>query len=399
MSTSLVLDSERSAEYRILVLFGRFIGVGYTFYLLVSIPSMRVLDEVMRPWWTPVAVALFFGPGLALMVVSFLRPERTILRFLSAAAALSYLFGCVTWPLGWTGELIAEDRYPWFAGFPALATLCAAFAVRPILALAHLAAAVFAAQAATDVMTPSGSVGPLSAEFVCIYGGNVMLAAAAIMAARTGRLLDHTRDSTYSAAARAATLEARTFERRRFDGLVHDQVLSTLLTASRSRVDDANLALQANAALAELDSLRDGTGPAAEFSPSDVVAHLRATAAAVDPLVNIDVRVEGDVGDGIAADPVRTVGAAMAEAVRNSVRHAGRGAVHTVSATVTTNALQVTVVDNGAGFDPESIPAHRMGVRVSILERMTRLAGGEAELHSSPGGGTVVMLSWRWTTP
>ena len=42
------------------------------------------------------------------------------------------------------------------------------------------------------------------------------------------------------------------------------------------------------------------------------------------------------------------------------------------------------VRDRGTGFDPESVPADRQGVRNSILDRMTR-HGGTAEIRSTPG--------------
>jgi signal transduction histidine kinase len=49
------------------------------------------------------------------------------------------------------------------------------------------------------------------------------------------------------------------------------------------------------------------------------------------------------------------------------------------------------VRDRGPGFDLDSIPADRMGVRQSIIGRMER-HGGTARLHAVPGGGTEVEL-------
>jgi hypothetical protein len=39
------------------------------------------------------------------------------------------------------------------------------------------------------------------------------------------------------------------------------------------------------------------------------------------------------------------------------------------------------------------VPTERLGVRVSILERVAS-AGGRAEIDSAPGTGTVVRLRW-----
>ena len=52
---------------------------------------------------------------------------------------------------------------------------------------------------------------------------------------------------------------------------------------------------------------------------------------------------------------------------------------------------EVFVRDRGPGFDPESSPADRRGVRDSIIARMER-HGGRATIHSTPGTGTEVEL-------
>ena len=51
----------------------------------------------------------------------------------------------------------------------------------------------------------------------------------------------------------------------------------------------------------------------------------------------------------------------------------------------------VSVRDRGPGFDPEAVPADRMGVRESIVGRMER-NGGSARIRSAAGGGTEVEL-------
>jgi len=50
-----------------------------------------------------------------------------------------------------------------------------------------------------------------------------------------------------------------------------------------------------------------------------------------------------------------------------------------------------TVRDRGPGFDLDSIPGDRMGVRESIIGRMER-HGGTARLRAVPDGGTEVEL-------
>ncbi|MET8837871.1 hypothetical protein ABZV78_28715, partial [Micromonospora sp. NPDC004540] len=49
--------------------------------------------------------------------------------------------------------------------------------------------------------------------------------------------------------------------------------------------------------------------------------------------------------------------------------------------------------DDGPGFDPASVPAHRYGLRESIHGRMSTV-GGRAEVTSAPGAGTRIRLEW-----
>ena len=53
----------------------------------------------------------------------------------------------------------------------------------------------------------------------------------------------------------------------------------------------------------------------------------------------------------------------------------------------------IEVADNGTGFDRHDVPDERLGLRVSIEERISN-AGGAAEIVSRPGQGTTVAIAW-----
>ncbi len=55
--------------------------------------------------------------------------------------------------------------------------------------------------------------------------------------------------------------------------------------------------------------------------------------------------------------------------------------------------IEVEIGDTGAGFAPDEVPTQRIGVRVSIVERVAN-AGGSAEVDSQPGEGTIVSIRW-----
>ncbi|MGB6180347.1 MAG: ATP-binding protein [Rhodococcus sp. (in: high G+C Gram-positive bacteria)] len=392
-------EVEGSAAGKILTMFGRFIGAGYFFYFLVSIPLIADLDAVTYSWWTPVALVVFFGPGFVLGMASFSRRGRTHLRLLAASCAISFLVGLLTWPLGWTGEQLPDGKSTWFALFPALASLGAAVSAKPRWAFLHLAVSIIACQVFNQWVREVGDRTPLTADIVYGFGFSLIFVAASITASRTGFLLDRTRLSTYAQAAKAAAVQARTVERRRFDGLIHDNVMSTLLAAARGPMD-GRLVEQAQVALRELDALRSEGLSTLDFGPREVVAHLRASAESADPAVRLACTVDPDAAQSsIPAETVRTVGAAMAEAVRNSMRHAGSEAGRAVDVSMSRAELRVVVADDGRGFDLAAVPAHRLGVRVSIVDRMQRLPGGSARVSTSLGGGTSVDLCWVAEVP
>jgi signal transduction histidine kinase len=88
------------------------------------------------------------------------------------------------------------------------------------------------------------------------------------------------------------------------------------------------------------------------------------------------------------------ISAATAEALSNSVRHAGE-VYRAMAVTVRPGMVEVEVRDDGPGFDPDRVGADRLGVSGSIIGRMSRLPGGYARIDSDRGRGTTVVLGWR----
>jgi signal transduction histidine kinase len=78
----------------------------------------------------------------------------------------------------------------------------------------------------------------------------------------------------------------------------------------------------------------------------------------------------------------------------NSVQHAGDGDVSRwVRVEQQGQGVLVEVGDEGRGFDVAAIPAERLGVRRSIVERVATV-DGRAEVHTAPGEGTRIVLTW-----
>ncbi len=103
--------------------------------------------------------------------------------------------------------------------------------------------------------------------------------------------------------------------------------------------------------------------------------------------VDVELVTVGDVG---LDEPLRPIVAAAREAATNAAKHAGTPVVD-IYAEVSPDRVEVFVRDRGRGFDPETVPSDRQGVRNSILDRMSR-HGGTAEIRSTPETGTEVRL-------
>jgi signal transduction histidine kinase len=208
----------------------------------------------------------------------------------------------------------------------------------------------------------------------------------ALAVVRTGRQLDMAGSAAIEAARRDAAGAAAAIERRRVELLAHDEILSTLRATSLGfRTATTTPATLARASIARLDEV-ETPGDATDV---DVVTRLRALTTLLAP----DARVDA-VGDApVPAHVADELLAAAGEALRNSVAYAP-GAQRTVAVRVAPGSVQVTITDDGPGFRRGTVPAGRLGVARSIIERMRSVPGGTAQVRSDPGHGTTVDLGW-----
>ncbi|WP_050065849.1 sensor histidine kinase [Rhodococcus sp. RD6.2] len=377
---------------RILRMFARFVGVGYVAYLAILLPSITAMAPRLASWWTPAAVVTVFGSGITISLVSFRRDTRAI-RITAGVAAAAFLLAAFTWPLAWIGPPVPGAEGVWLAGFPGLASIAAVIAWPTAVAFGHLVVGCVAVQLINYGVRVDSSLTMLVAEIAFAIMFCTLFVGGAAMAMRTGRILDSTTEQTHSAAATAAAHRARAVEQDRFAALTHDGVMATLLTASRRAPKAASAGL-ATATLRELDAIAGGVTSDQSFSAAATLAYLRAATAEADHDAAFRVSGRGTDDLQVPADVARTIASALAEALRNSHRHAGPSATSTVEVAVTERGIRVRVIDDGVGFDRSTVAPHRLGVTVSILGRMRQLPGGSAWIDSTPGHGTTVCLDW-----
>ncbi len=124
--------------------------------------------------------------------------------------------------------------------------------------------------------------------------------------------------------------------------------MSTLLAASRNDADPSVVA-QARRTVARLDELRSGTDHETSFDFDGILAQLRSAASEVDENITFETALsDGSDPSGYAPDSIRAMAGAMAEALRNSVKHAGSSARRSVTVTATATHLEVVVTDDAS---------------------------------------------------
>lgn len=182
-------------------------------------------------------------------------------------------------------------------------------------------------------------------------------------------------------------------ERAEVAAHLHDSVLQTLALIQRRNNDPREVASLARRQERELRLWLSGRS---ERPEDELMAGLRAAAAAVELEQGVEIEVVTS-GEAPLDDRAVALLAAAREAMANAARHSGVAETgddsHPISvfAEVEDGTIAVFVRDRGRGFDPDSVPSDRRGVRESIVGRMRR-AGGRATIHTSPGEGTEVEL-------
>ena len=181
---------------------------------------------------------------------------------------------------------------------------------------------------------------------------------------------------------------AREAERSEIAAHLHDSVLQTLALIQQRSAPGSEVARIARGQERELREWLFRAADGGLTAPKETaLEELRAHAAALEDAHAVRFETVGVGAEVAVPEPIV---AAAREAMLNAAQHAG-GEV-TVYAEVTPTRVSIDVTDRGPGLDPERLPEGRMGVRDSILGRMSR-AGGTAKIVPGPGGtGTAVRL-------
>ncbi len=217
----------------------------------------------------------------------------------------------------------------------------------------------------------------------------------------------------YERAQQAAVTE----ERSRLARELHDAVTQTLFSASliaeavpsiwekdpgRGRVLLQELRSMSRGALAEMRTLLLELRPAAvvETHLEDLLRQLGEAASGRETIpVNVVVEGQGTLPPEVHVAMYRIA----QEALNNVVKHA-RASQATIrlryccagqdeSRPTTNQSVQLTIIDDGRGFDLSQAPHHRLGLGI-MQERVDNI-GAKLIIDSQPGKGTQVIVLWE----
>jgi hypothetical protein len=388
-----------SAENRILRILALSIGIGAVVFTLLGLPAIIAQHRYMSPVYSTAAYVLYCALPVGVAIVSFIVPVRVI-RILAAVHAASGVAVIAFWiPAQLHGALPGSPE-PWVMGIITLGMCSAA------LVLGYLPSWIFmlglAAGAGTMRFFAFGANANPSRAFedalmIAVY--SAIMVSLIQLALRAGRVQDAVALAARDATADAAAADILERQRTKYHAFTHDDVLATLNSASRDTPGTALLTRNsAQRAIAKLDAFRIDDGDNPQVSASELEP-LLGTAARIAGVEMEPARMSrGSHTLRIPAEAGEALVEAVGEAVRNSVRHAdwpdGRPVTRYVHCVFSAMGVEIIVADDGRGFASRSIAPDRLGVRLSILQRVNAQPGGIATVKSARGLGTTVTLTW-----
>ena len=231
-----------------------------------------------------------------------------------------------------------------------------------------------------------------SAAFSVLSNGSV--AVIALMLKNAAARTDRANETAIAQRAASAKADAQSRERARVDALVHDSVLTALISASNSTTTEQ---LQASARLAEtaLDRLKSEFIEPNQIERIYVSGFFDALKTAVEKIdPSIETRATIAVPFALQAEVANALTEATLQALSNSLTHAGSKATRELILKANDHSLKIVVKDNGRGFRPSSASRGRLGIRNSIIGRAESV-GGLVHIESAPGKGATIIIEWH----
>ncbi|KAA9135382.1 sensor histidine kinase [Microbacterium caowuchunii] len=350
----------------------------------------------MNPGWDIALPLLAFVP-LLVMELSFFAGRAV--KTGGTLFVVCYMLVLLLWPIATEGSDTPVAYQPWTYFLVTVATVAAVIVmprrIHIVLTIAIPVLYGLVRMVELGFEPVAWIAVSLDTVYSLILGG--VLAVLAWTFRTAASTIDERRERAVSSYAQAAAVSATERERVAVAALMHDSVLAALLAAARAespRERDlaVSMAREALTRLANTD--RDvGEGSDAPVTADTIVADIRALVPAPgdESVLRVDLHPDTPVVPGRVA---RALVLATAQAVSNAVEHADAAGLQvSVDGRPAPHGVAIRVRDAGPGFDIDTVPDDRLGIRASILARVSAF-GGEASVDSDDSGTRVTMI-WR----
>ncbi|CAN5316881.1 hypothetical protein BH11ACT4_BH11ACT4_25080 [soil metagenome] len=370
-------------------------GLGTVIFALLSLASIIQQAPYLQPLvYIPLTV-LFCGLPVLLVPLGrsgSVRAIRNIARTHTVASAALLLL----WVPATVAPHLPDDRGPWLLGVLASAAATAVIGWPAPVVWAYVPSLAVVSGIVRYLTVDSRDVVLAIQDGVSVLSFCLFIASLLMVTLRAGRAQDAALAVAIADARSAAEVESRARQRARFGSFVHDDVITTLLAAARATVAAPAIGDSARRALRRLDQFVAAGARNDRLSGTDFEVELRSAASEIADGVQFSGSLDAFT-EVIPAAVALAMTGALGEAIRNSVRHAeaGTGPVsRRVSIAATPSSIVIEASDDGRGFDARRTAPERLGIRTSIVGRMSAVRGCSAVVSSVPGRGTRVRLSW-----
>ncbi len=387
--------SEDTARARLERLLYSSVGLAALIYaavLYAGSGGIAMQTPQLEAWYGAGLIAVAIIVPVALGMLTWVLSRQWVRR-LAGVTAMLFLFGMMAFPWGLSTPTLTGNSVPWYQGIHALHGVIAAIAWnRRSVWLYGLSQGVVIGVVQQAVRENAAKAAFLDGAGSLVFIMILMAATMGVMGAADR--LDHASEIAREQAARTAASRTREREETRINAMVHDDIMSVLLTASRQN-PPASLGNQARVAIASIESLETRDASSRVYSDRETSAALLEVIQRFAPSTEVVHHEEGDIE--VPADVVTALSDALAEALRNSVRHAGldgNDVPRHVTIAADARGFVVTMQDHGKGFNTRAVQSRRLGIRLSIIERMSMVEGGSGNVASRMGEGTLVTLTW-----
>ena len=363
---------------------------------LQAMPALLQQMSTAQTVWAIVFGVGIYGGIVATLVAAF---AKRCVRAVNAYVSFAYIVALVGWPFVVLKPLAVATERPWLWLLCTVATSTAAIAFSTWQATIYLIIAPVV-YGLIRITPGGGGATWQSASFDIAYavilGGAVLILITLLRQAAAS--VDYAQATALDRYANAVRQHATEVERVQVDSIVHDSVLTTLLSAARSFTPEAK-DLATRMSLNAMGHLKDAAAASPDDDATVALTELArriadATATLSGPFELRTRRV------GLGSVPLQcseAVYSAAMQAMVNSLQHAGTGDdVHrwlVIESADDGGGIRIGIGDDGSGFAFDTMPSERLGLRVSIIERVAN-AGGSVEVDTGIDRGTVIWITW-----